>query len=225
MKHKRFIVDLSDPKLRCLLMVCGLLIICLSQAAHSQSGRRRNTGSPTPSPVTVQADTKEEVKPAPAKPAPIASLIVGGNSFGASMDIPSSYLDIAIDACIGRLKEAASLAVSGGGSRMTRKDAIDDAKRQKEALVVWLEMKVDDPQRGANGIVIGFTIFAPQTGAVKGFGEVYLDSNRMGTGRVGVGLPKVANRVPLEYLMRDGGRNVADRVMQKLNVGLIHRGP
>jgi hypothetical protein len=219
MRHERLSLAVSEEKRVRLLIVSVLSILCLSQAAFAQSGRRQSKNiSPSP-PVIVEPKTEGEAKPPTAKPAPIASLIVGGDRDRASFDIPSGYLDIAIDSCIERLGKSASLTVVGGGS-MTRKEAIDKAKKQEDAYVVWLEMSVENDNSASAGIILGYTILIPQTAKVKTFGHVYLDRAQVGTGNVGVGLPPSASRrLPLDYLLKQGGRDVADRVMDIFHVG------
>jgi hypothetical protein len=218
MRHERLSLAVSEEKRVRLLIVCVLSILCLSQAAHAQSGRRQSKNiSPSP-PVVVEPKTETEVKPPAAKPAPVASLIVGGDRDRASFDIPSGYLDVAVDACIERLGKAASLSVVGGGS-MNRKEAIDKAKKQEDAYVVLLEMSVENVNSASAGIILSYTVLTPQTAKVKKFGHVYLDRAQLGTGNVGVGLPpSTSRRLPPEYLLKQGGRDVADRVMDIFHV-------
>jgi hypothetical protein len=102
---------------------------------------------------------------------------------------------------------------------MSRKEAIDKAKKGEEAYVVWLEMSVDNVNSASVGIILNYTVFSPQTGKVKTFGHVYLDRAQVGTGNVGIGLPPSASRrLPLEYQLKQGGREVADRVMETFHV-------
>lgn len=102
---------------------------------------------------------------------------------------------------------------------MSRKEAIDKAKKQNVAHVVWLELRVEDSGASQPVITIQYTIFMPETGKVKTSGHVYLDRSQVSSGRVGVGLPpSVTRSMPLDYLMKEGGRSVADRVMDEFHV-------
>ena len=218
MRHQSLSLALSPEKPRCLLIVCAISILCLSQAALAQSGRRQvRRDSPSPA-APVEAKTEREVTPTPAKPAPVASLIVGGDRFGSSLMMLSSYVDTAVDACVERLRKARSLAVTAGGN-MTRKEAIDQAKKEKDAHVVWLEMRVEGDRDMAD-VVIEYSVFMPQSAKVKTHGRVYLDGTQRGNGRIGVGVPSVTRRLPLQYLVQEGGRSVADRVLDKFHVSL-----
>lgn len=218
MRLVRLSLWLSKERRGYFLILCLLSILCLSQASFAQSGRRQSKNTSPSPPVVVEPKTDGETKPPAEKPAPVASLIVGGDRNSASFDIPSSYLDIAIDSCIERLGKSASLSVVGGGA-MSRKEAIDKAKKGEEAYVVWLEMSLDNVNSASVGLILNYTVFTPQTGKVKTFGHVYLDRAQVGTGNVGIGLPPAASRrLPLEYTLKQGGRDVADRVMDTFHV-------
>ncbi|HVF88768.1 MAG TPA: hypothetical protein VNH22_01800 [Blastocatellia bacterium] len=218
MRHESPARPFSREKRARLLMICALSILCLSQSLLAQSGRRPIKKDPPPPPAP--AETRPEPAPPAEKPAPAAYLIVGADRLGSSMYILPGYVDEAVDACVKRLKKSPSLDTRGGGT-MTRKDAIDRARKEKDAYVVWLEVNVE--QNGAEGVSIGYTIFKPETAQVKTSGRVYLSGSRMGRGGVGVGVPSVNRRLPPEYLMREGGQDVADRVMGNFHVPLPSR--
>jgi len=220
MRRERLSLSLPEERRGYFLIVSVLSILCLSQAALAQSGRRQSKNiSPSP-PVIVEAKTEGEAKPPTVKPAPVASLIIGGNRLSTSFDVPPSSLDIVIDSCIERLGKASSLVVTSGGGNMNRKEAVDKAKKQETAYLVWLELKVENYNSDSSGIILEYSVFEPQTAKVKTFGHVYLDRAQVGNGRIGVGLPpSTTRRLSLDYLMREGGRSVADRVMDIFHVG------
>ncbi len=206
----------SQEKRGRIMIICALSILCLSQSMPAQSGRRPpRRESPPPAPAETRPEPATE---SPAeKPGPAAHLIVGGDRFGSSLDIPSVYADNAVDACLRRLKKSPSLSVRPGGN-MTRGDAINIAKKERDAHVVWLEIRADSNR--AEGISIGYTVFKPQTAQVKTSGRVYLDNRSVGNGRVGIPLPGGNRRLPLEYQMSEGGKNVADRLMKNFEIPL-----
>lgn len=207
---------LWPKKRRGFLIICALSALCLPQSTLAQSGRRQvRRDSPAPA-VPAEAKTESEVSPKKAKPAPAATLIVGGDRLGSSFLISAGYLDVALAACVERLRGAPSLAVTGGGN-MTRKEAVDEAKRQEDAHVVWLEIKPAND--GSDDVAIEYWVFIPKTAKVMTSGRIYLGSTARGNGRVGAGVPSVTRRLPLEYQLREGGREVADRVMDKFHVG------
>jgi hypothetical protein len=211
-----------EERRRSLLILCALSVVCFSYTATApsgiataQSGRRPARSEPSPTTATVN-EKSETDKPTTAKP-PATSIVVGGDRLSATTNLPSGYLDIAIDSCVQRLRKAASLDVNSGGGKMSRRDAIEQAKKQKEGYIVWLEMKIEDDR---NSVVIGYAVFSPQTAKVKTFGEVFLDGTRTTGGPVGVSIPTARRHLPLEYRMRDGGREVADRIMEEFHIAV-----
>lgn len=210
----------SEERRRYLLIVCALSILCLSQTTLAQSGRRQvKRESTVPPPVSAEVKTEPSATPATVKVDTVASFIVGGDRLSASFDVPSGYLDTAIHACIDRLGKAPGLIASAGGSSMSRKDAIDKAKKQSEAHVVLIEFKAENNGPSQTGFVLEYSVFTPQTAKVKSFGRVYLDNARVGPGRVGVGIPpSISRRLPLDYQMKEGGRSIADRIMSSFHV-------
>jgi hypothetical protein len=219
MRYERLSLSLPKEKRGYFLIVSILSILCFSEIALAQSGRRQSKNiSPSP-PISVEAKAEGEAKTPTAKPAPAASLVIGGNSLSSSFDIPSGALDIAMYACIERLEKASSLTVTSGGNNMSRKEAIDKAKKLETPYVVLLELRVENYNSSSSSIILEYSVFSPQTAKVKTFGHVYLDRAQLSNGRVGVGLPPSSTRrLSLDYLLREGGRNVANRVMEAFHV-------
>lgn len=204
---------------RYLLVACAI-VLCLSQTAFAQSGRRSKAA---PSPPTPVEEPKPEPTPNPSssKPAvPRASIIVGNDRFSSSNFALSSYSGEALRACIDRLNDSRAFDAKGG-SDMTRSDAINRAKKG-ESYVLLMEVKEDDMD---GNITIGYYLYKPQTGKVATSGRVYLGTNGVGKGGVGVGIPSTSRRLPLQYQMREAGKEVADRVVGKINVPVPEERP
>ncbi|HWT00157.1 MAG TPA: hypothetical protein VN256_07915 [Pyrinomonadaceae bacterium] len=199
-----------------LLTACAVTLLCLSQAALAQSGRRQNKPLSPATPVAAkdEGEPKPEAKPRPEKAGPVATVIVGGDRFGTSSSIIPGYVDEAIESCVAELNKTRSLEARGGGG-MSRKEAIDRAKKETGTHVLWLDVRIDGNRQ--EDIAVSYTLFMPQTAKVVTFGSVYLLGRRAGNGRVGVGLPPIGGRnMPLQYQMREAGRSVAERVIDKL---------
>ncbi|HEY0377280.1 MAG TPA: hypothetical protein VGC87_10005 [Pyrinomonadaceae bacterium] len=197
-----------------LLALCAVSLLCLSQVALAQSGRRQTKPLSPPSPVAKdEGEPKPEARPREDRPGPAATVIVGGDRFGTSSSIISGSIDEAVESCVAELNKSHGLEARGGGG-MTRKEAIDRAKKETEAHVLWLDVRVEGSRE--NDIAVNYTLFMPQTAKVLAFGSVYLATRRAGRGPVGVGVPSVGGRMPLQYLMREAGSEVAQRVMDKL---------
>lgn len=123
-----------------------LLLFCLSFSVFAQSGRRtrqRPTEQPTATPTPEAASENEKAKAQPPAANSVASVIVASDSFSPSSNVPSYYLDAALDACAMRLKQSASLSVNMGGARMTRGEASQQAKKEKSSYVLWLDLRTD----------------------------------------------------------------------------------
>ena len=199
-----------------LLTVCAVALLCLSQAALAQSGRRQKTvlsPSPTPAPADAAAKDEGEAKPRASKPAPVATVIVGGDRFSNSMTIGPTYIDEAVESCTMELDKSGGLEARGGGE-MTRKEAVDRAKKETESYVLWLEMRIEGSR--SDDVAVSYILLRPQTAKILASGNVYLATRRMNRGPVGVGVPGVGGRAPLQYLMREAGREVAGRVADKI---------
>jgi hypothetical protein len=220
MRDESLCLALSKEKRRYLLLVSALSLLCLSQAALAQSGRRQvKRESPSPPPGTTEAKRETVAQPTPAKTAPAASFIISGDKLSAQLDLPAGYLDVAVQACIDRLAKAPSVAASAGGTTISKKEAIDMAKRQTDAHVVWLEIRVERDSPVSTDVTLQYSVFTPQTAKVKTFGRVYLDGAQLRKGGVGVGLPpSTARRLPLDYLMKEAGRSVAERLMSSFHI-------
>jgi hypothetical protein len=218
MRDERLSLAFSEERRRHLLIVCALSILCLSQAAVAQSGRRQVKRESTSPPVSTEVKAEPTPTPATVKAETVASFIVGGDRLSTAFDVPSGYLDTAVYSCIDRLGKSRGITASAGGN-MSRKDAIDKAKKQSDAHVVWLEFKADNDGPGRTIFVLEYSVFTPQTAKVKTFGRVYLDQARVGNGKVGVGIPpSISRRLPLDYQMKEGGRSIADRIMSSFHV-------
>ncbi len=220
MRYEKSIVE--GKKRGRLLMVCVVAILCLNVAALAQSGRRQSRNPSAPATVVTENKIESEPQPKPPakKSAPAATAIVGGDRLGTSFYVLPGYVSVAVAACVDRLRKYAELEAVDGGN-MTRRMAIDRAKKEKDAHVIWLEIKAEENgsrarEVGSDEISIGYTVFMPQTAKVLTSGRVYLGSRRVGTGGVGIGVPSITGRFPLEYQLKEAGENVADRVKNKL---------
>src|SRR5829696_8592908 len=132
MRHKT--PEFSRRRPLCLLTVCAVSLLCIFQAALAQSGRRQSKVLSPPTPVVTkdEGETKPEAKPRATRPGPIATVIVGGDRFGTSSSIIPGYVDEAVESCVIELNKSHGLEARGGGG-MSRKEAIDRAKKETEA--------------------------------------------------------------------------------------------
>lgn len=187
-----------------------LMVCCVGQA---QSGRR----APKPlSPPTIAPTPKESAPPPSPKPTPKQQTVIAGME--ASMDFPHYMSSALWDGFIERFNKVSTVVVISGDKHMSRKEAKDRAKKATESPVILLDLTVQGVggsigQIDFDDLVVNFTIFSPGTGKVSEHGRVHIRPNRgilgqrLPTGRYG------------ESLMKEAGRETADRVLSLLHVG------
>jgi hypothetical protein len=106
---------------------------------------------------------------------------------------------------------------------MSRKEAGDFAKNSKTEHVLWLELDFDNMMRSPSDnrrveLYISYAVFAPETGKVATHGRVHERPYQTTIGGVGVPLPVPSGNAHIEYIIRQTGEDVADRVMDALHV-------
>jgi hypothetical protein len=190
--------------------------VCLSQSALAQSGRRIKRPPSTPQ-QTAQTETRPETPTAPQTTPPAATvnaIIVGAEIVMDGYKVHTNEQNDAIKSCMERLKERPLLNVIKGG-KMKRAEAIERAKLETEAYVLWMEIKTRMVGLFYEEVVvINYYVFTPKTAKVLIEGQ--LDPKRQET-RIGqVRIPQVPRRThpAIAYMdqLEEGGRAVADRI-------------
>lgn len=200
------------------LIFCGFVLLAATSMAQAQSGRRVPKPlppEPAPPPTSETAVKKPEAKPE----TPRLSLIVSIDERSSFTYIPLYFYRAAMDGCLSRLKEASNVKVTAE-KEMTRGEAVKRAKSQTESYVVWLQLDNDAFDRvRAEDLFVRYTVFAPGTAAVKADGRAY-QGYRRGRGTIGSPVPRSGGGLYTEYLLKEAGRDAAERVMQELGVHL-----
>lgn len=211
-------------------LIALVLVAALGVTAAAQSGKRVPKQEPPPPPVPASPTSAPPGAAAanPHKPAADAmSLIVGiGRMDDVFSSLPQRYRDYVYEGCLERLRRSGALSVSAIGE-ITRKEAIDRAKSQSDAHVVWLELTVNsydqsrtDASLGApdDRVFLQLTVYAPQTAKVKTSNRIYPDTVRVSSGPVGIGVPSITRRMPLEYRLQMIGAEAANRIMDAFHI-------
>jgi hypothetical protein len=205
------------------IVLLALALAMLCGAVQAQSGRRLpNRNDPPPSQPST-APTVPAEQPPPTKPdKPRQQLVVSKST---SDSFSNYYADVVVRACLDRLKEGAYASVSLG-REMNRKEASDLAKTATDTHVLWLEWDFDrmgnsPSNQSQSNSYINFTLYIPGTGKVKTSGRVHPGDyrNRTGVGGVGIPLPVPNSAAGLEYMLKESGREIAQRVIDSLNIG------
>lgn len=203
----------------------GLSLVCAANAS-AQSGRRvqkavtAETPAPTPepSPTPNQSSKKEDG---------VITFLVGVDRYHGFSNIPFSYYDSIARACAGRLDDQPSVRIAFAQKDMTRSDAVRAAKAEKEAYVVWLQLKVDtvsgDPSvvRDLSKLFIEYAVFAPTTAKQVAWGNTYQTGNRKGPIVVGPSGTGSSNVDLSERRLREAAREAAERILKSLKMGTI----
>ena len=104
-----------------------------------------------------------------------ASIIITGSTTSDSGGYHSSDVSTASEEIIYMLKlfRLPSTPIKGG--KMTKQEAIERAKRETDAYVLWLQIAVKTDINAIEGVMLDrvyFTLFLPKTGKVLQQGEV-----------------------------------------------------
>jgi acyl-CoA reductase-like NAD-dependent aldehyde dehydrogenase len=195
------------------LIVCAVATLCFSQAALAQSGRRQKSGVASTTAPPVTTESAPAVDPSTAKPlVPISSVIVVGDLTQSGYGSYSNSVDQAVEACVKRLKEQPLIAATGSGS-LKRAAAMERAKKETEAYVLWLEIKAQRNDLGEKTIYcINYYVFMPQTAKILTEGRVFPGQQNGRLGGSVLRLP-TGNKAPnWSDQLEEGGQQIADRV-------------
>jgi hypothetical protein len=199
--------------------VC-VLLLCIT-TTPAQSGRRAKT---TPAPVPTPEPTLP-AKPA-EKPKPRLTFIVGMDRYGSFASLHLSTYSGVVRNCAQRLDEPESVRVDASEREMTRGEAVNRAKAEKEAYVVWMRIRPDTmgDDNGTSGdfnqIYIEYTVFAPTTAKQVTTGNTYPYAYRKSTVILRPQSPADGDR-----LFNQAARDVADKILAHFHVGMINTGP
>jgi len=203
------------------LGICALLML-FALTASAQSGRRAVTGSPSVPAPTPAAAAKPEKKPEDDKR---QGIIVTSNRADAFAGVPLYLYDTVLRSCAGRLDDAHGVKVDVVTKYTSRSDAINTAKAQKEAYVVWLQLRTDSmvnstPGYDLSDITVEYTVYEPTTAKVKASGTCYQGAARAGGVVVGPRTGGGTNPALVESRLRDSARDAADRILRALHIVL-----
>ena len=190
-----------------------VFVLSCASTDMAQSGRRarRSTSAPisTPEPTpTPAANTSSE------KPKPQLTFLVGLDRYDGFSNIPGYAYESVLRSLTGRLADAPSVHVGGSQSEMSRSNAVQKAKGEKEAYVVWLQLQSDTMNSNTrnsgnlDNIIIEYWVFAPTTAKVATFGHTYTQSQR----NKGILSPRTSGIYGDRYLIQ-AAQEAADRIL------------
>jgi len=144
--------------------------------AVAQSGRRSSKSPPAPVAVPTPEPTSAPVA-ASEQPKPALQLIVGIERYDSFSSISLSTYNDVLRSCAQRLDEPPSVTVERLERPLSRHEAINRAKAEKNAYVVFLRVREDEMSNNQTGtpnnVYIEYVVFAPTTSKVVSTGSAY----------------------------------------------------
>ena len=136
---------------------------------NGQSGRQKSI--PPPAPPTDAPVAKSESN----APHVITSLVAAAEIVHDATYMKSNFVDLTLDTCFETLKDMKVAMPLTKAGTLSRKLAMERAKRETDAYVLWVEIHVKTigawSERGIP--YMDYVIFAPQTAEVLAKGRVF----------------------------------------------------
>jgi len=220
MRQKKLNLYWTHPRTAAVLCIAILFAMSIVPASQAQSGRRPPKQPTSPDPLPPKQD-EPPIKPSSKDQNSTPGIPVKVGWYLQNMNTSSIYSRIVEDGCLERLSQTNSVKASPT-KELNRKQAIDIAKGSSDTYVLWFELEVDlaDSDRAGMGGVnpqylsVRFEVFTPGTGKTKTSGHVY--QRPRGPGGLPIPLPRTSGSA--EYLLRNCGREMADRLLDTLSV-------
>jgi len=203
------------------VLVVSISLVCVATAT-AQSGRRgkKSTADPASTPSPTPSPRKPEDKKATVK------FIVGVYRYVGFSTIPLGYYSSVAQACAERLNQGPSVEVELASKEMDRGDAVNRAKAEKEAFVVWLQLKVENIDgdstivNNLTQVYVEYTVFAAATAKTAAWGHTYQQGYRKGGVVVSRPGSTRGNPAYSEYLLKKAGAEAAERILETLKIGV-----
>jgi len=207
-----------SPLLGALAAAFGVVfVLSCASTDMAQSGRRvRKSTVPISTPEPTPAPTPNA---ASEKPKPRLTFLAGLDRYDGFSNIPLWAYEGVLRSLTGRLSDAPSVNVGGTQSEMSRSNAIQKAKAEKEAYVVWLQLRADTMNSNTrntgnlDNIIIEYWVFAPTTAKVTTFGRTYTQSQR----NRGILSPRTSGIYGDRYLIL-AAQEAADRILAHFQI-------
>jgi hypothetical protein len=203
------------------ILIAGFALAVLLGCATTdvaQSGRKVRSSAPapvsTPEPTPTPTPAASSVKSKPR-----LTLLVGLDRYDSFANIPLYAYDGVLRNLSERLADAPSVRVGAGQSDMSRSDAIQKAKAETEAFVVWIRLRDDSMNRDTrnrgnlDNIVIEYSVFAPHTAKQTTSGQTYTQMQR----NRGILTPRTSSIYGDRYLNL-AAQEAADRILAHFQI-------
>jgi hypothetical protein len=197
-------------KILALAIVAALSAVC-ALAVVAQSGRRvRKSTAPVPPPTPEAAPTPYVPK---EKPKPAFTFIVAIDKYSDFSRVSLNAFSGVLRNCADRLDDSLSVKAEIETKDMSRADAVRRAREEKEAYIVWLQLRPntfsgntrinDDPYN----VYVLYSVFTPITAKQATSGNVYPEAYR--NQRVKLPTPTTNG----DYYLNQAARGAAERIL------------
>jgi hypothetical protein len=185
-------------------------------AVIAQSGRHVRKPQAPSTPVPVDEATPQ---PTPkARPTPAFTFVVGMDKLGDFTRVSLYTMRAIVGNCADRFNDAPAAHATGASEDLSRGDAIRQAKAEKSAYIVWLQLRAnnlrgqtgvyDDP----NNVYLQYAVFAPQTGKQMTQGNTYPEAYQNKRIRV------PTKSTDGDYYLNQAARGAAERILDHFHL-------
>ena len=205
-----------------LLLAAGVLLMSHVSSASGQSGRRPPKKIESPDPLPPK---QEEPPIKPPEDTSKSRIPIRVAWYMRDVMESTTVAHIVETGCLERLSQSNSVSATPTGD-VNRKQASDMAKASTDTYVLWFEFEYDtaslqqprgglDPSR-AQQISVRYEVFTPGTGKTRTSGHLF--QRVRGPGGVPLPMPAPGSTAGVEYSLRYMGREMADRLLDALNL-------
>lgn len=195
------------------------VLIASTAVVAAQSGRRGKTKSSAPATPPVANPAETQSKPEASSR---LEMLVAIDDPGGFDQVPYHIPDIVLETCLRRLAEAKGVKPTAAPRRMTRGEAIKAAKAETARHVVWLQVRNERADYGAevstqsNQLYVTFIIYEPVTAKIKESGRA--DYGTAKVGNVGVSGPSARRGVYSDYAIKETAKQAADKILNAFQI-------
>jgi hypothetical protein len=195
--------------------VAFVLLLPIAGHGFSQSGRRAKskaapiaTPEPTPTPEAVKEKPKAQL-----------TFVVAMDRFGDFSGIPLYTYATVIRHCVEKLDDSSIVRATAADGEMSRADAIRRARAEKEANLVWLQLRPDTVSPDTKGtsslsrVYIQYTVFAPTTAKILATGSTYPTMYR----NKGIVVRPNSSGVTDDYQLGQAAEAAAERILKSVH--------
>jgi hypothetical protein len=187
--------------------------------AHAQSGRRDKAKSTAPTTPSVSSPKEGEGKPQTSSR---LEMLVAIDNPGGFDQVPYHIPDTVLGTCVRRLAAAKGVMPTPALQRMNRGEAIKAAKAETARYVVWLQVRNEQAEYGADisthsdQLYVTFVIYEPGTAKIKESGRAQYGTAKVGN--VGVSGPSARRAVYSDYAIKETAKQAADKILNAFQI-------